>query len=231
MFIDDFCENDQDVPIKLSKFCDLRPAHVKLVASTPLNVCGCIYHSNFIECCEILSKNVIGFPKYGSDLMDLLLCQEPDRSCWFEICKECNPSKTNQHLTDLLKGGASKNVNWTLWEKCKVENRYQQFEKNGTVTELLEYFKAIYVPFLQHSYIKLQQAASFKMDLDSLDEETCVVQADFAENYTCEAQQEVQNAHWNQKQVSFIRNLPKLPDNRFIRLLFTSIIFLTLDHR
>lgn len=210
LFIDDFrirnqqsTLDDQDVPIKISKFCDLRPDHVKLIASTPHNVCGCIYHTNFIEASTVLNKNVDGFPKYGPDLMSLLLCDEGDKNCWFKTCKQCSSVETDKTIMALSKNRSMKRVKWIQWDKNKEENRYEQFRKEGTVQDLMAYFKSIYVSFLKHSFIKRQQAAFFKRDMETLDDEVCILQIDYAENFTCEAQDEIQSAHWNHKQVSF----------------------------
>lgn len=62
----------------------------------------------------------------------------------------------------------------------------------------------IYPQFLKHCFIKRSQAQSFKTDRESVESlsKACLIHFDFPENYTCEAQNEVQGAHWNQLQVS-----------------------------
>ena len=60
-------------------------------------------------------------------------------------------------------------------------------------------------PFLTHCFIKRTQAESYEKDKAySLSEQsdTSMLQVDFAENYTCLAQDEVQSAHWKQSQIT-----------------------------
>lgn len=70
---------------------------------------------------------------------------------------------------------------------------------------MIKYFLEILDKFLKHSHVKRGQAAAFENDRKEL--EDCVngflalLQIDFAENFTCEAQDEIQSAHWNQKTV------------------------------
>ena len=50
--------------------------------------------------------------------------------------------------------------------------------------------------------VKRQQARFFKKKIEHLTEEEAVVQVDFAENFSCKYQGEVQSAHWSQDQVT-----------------------------
>ena len=51
-------------------------------------------------------------------------------------------------------------------------------------------------------FVKRQQARIFKEKIEHLTEEEAVVQVDFAENFSCKYQGEVQSAHWSQDQVT-----------------------------
>jgi len=76
------------------------------------------------------------------------------------------------------------------------------------VVLLLIIYVADLVPqFLEHCYIKRQQANSYKnvhalVLSNEYPRDLCVIQADFSENYTCAFQDEIQSAHWQQSQVS-----------------------------
>lgn len=67
--------------------------------------------------------------------------------------------------------------------------------------------------FLKHVYIKHAQAESFEKEKKDVleDEDLAILQVDFAENFTCEAQDEIQTAHWNQKNVSYCFKPPTPP--------------------
>ena len=56
--------------------------------------------------------------------------------------------------------------------------------------------------FLQHVFIKRKQSLYFQETLKNLKERECAIQVDFAENYSCSHQDEIQTAHWGQEQVT-----------------------------
>ncbi len=204
-----FSENNEsnDTPVKLSKFCDLRPEHVLLMAATPRNVCFCLYHTNFIQCAAALHKYIPLLPEYGPKLTELLVCDKPTRDCHFKTCKQCDSSKIDKKIRQIAKRSTnkSKTVQWLKWTKDESANRFQNCTEKGSEKELVDYFLSIYPQFLKHSYIKREQEKAFDDDRKrvSSDEHLneAVLQIDFAENFKCECQDEVQQAHYNQKQV------------------------------
>lgn len=198
-------EAESRPPVKMSKFCTLRPHNVKLVGQTPRNVCFCIYHSNFIQCCAAIHKFIPQIPKYGPELTEWLVCEDQTRECYFKTCKKCATSNINDKFIAASKRPEvqGKTVQWMQWVKNETENRYKNAEQKGTIEELINYFSKIYPKFLVHSYTKREQDKAFNMDRKSVKERTdvAVLQIDFAENYKCEAQNEIQPANYNQKQV------------------------------
>ena len=59
--------------------------------------------------------------------------------------------------------------------------------------------------FLWHNLLKEKQSAAYEEDnirSGGQAKTICMVQMDFAENYTCVYQDEVQSAHWRQTQVT-----------------------------
>lgn len=95
-------------------------------------------------------------------------------------------------------------VTWKQWKKNKETNRFQKYVETGTLEHLQNHFMSILDEFLKHSYIKRCQAASFEDDNEEVrqsNREIAVVQIDFAEGFNCEAQEEIQSAHWNQATV------------------------------
>ena len=93
-----------------------------------------------------------------------------------------------------------------VWKKdgaklCKVV-------EEGTTDDLVTNTSPLFsLSFLEHCFIKRQQAASYKresivIDSDHYDASKALLQVDFSENYTCVAQDEIQSAHWKQNQVS-----------------------------
>lgn len=185
--------------VKLSKFCTLRPQHVKLVGQTPRNT------SNFIQCCDGLHKYIPQLPTYGPEMIDFLVCDNPTRDCYFKTCKECTTTNITKTFLAISKLPEYKNkpVEWMQWVKKEKENRYINELQKGTTEKLINYFLKIHAQFLMHSYTKREQANAFNNDRKSVEEnvDVAVLQIDFAENYKCEAQKEIQPANYNQKQV------------------------------
>ena len=93
---------------------------------------------------------------------------------------------------------------WKKWQV--VSGRLINKEVSGTLHELYNYVSSSSVKFLEHCFIvKGQQSASYKEDKKMASSPTsdfAVLQMDFAENYTCSSQDEVQSAHWNQAQIT-----------------------------
>lgn len=91
------------------------------------------------------------------------------------------------------------------WTKDETANRFQNCSKEGTQDELVKCFLSIYIKFLKHSYVKREQEKAFTADRKRVNSDQhldeALLQIDFAENYKCECQDEVQQAHYNQKQV------------------------------
>lgn len=92
----------------------------------------------------------------------------------------------------------------TQWYKNDETKRFQQSVQRGTLENLLARFNKILPEFLKHSYIKRNQADSFEKDNDEVKHaagKVATLQVDFAESFNCEAQDEIQSAHWNQATV------------------------------
>ena len=74
------------------------------------------------------------------------------------------------------------------WEE--VNCRIIKNQKSGTAGSLYSYLCTIFPNFSIHSFVKRKQAKSYEKD------NTVIIKLDFAENYICAAQDEVQSAHW-----------------------------------
>lgn len=202
--------DDTKSPVQLSKFSALRPKHVELVSDMPKELCLCLYHSNFIQCCSALNKYLPQFPTYGPEATQLLICDNPLEDCWFKTCKKCSISIVNRKLQDFckLKSVKSKRVVWKQWIKDEVTTRTQNVDVHGTMNDLMKHFIKIYPNFLAHCFVKREQSNAFVADHKDVDLEQnfdqAILQLDFAENFKCESQDEIQSAHYNQHQVSCV---------------------------
>lgn len=95
-------------------------------------------------------------------------------------------------------------VMWGQWKKNKKTKRFEKRMENGILKTLISHFLDILPEFLKHSYIKRSQEAQFQKDDEEVSQsngELATLQIDFAEGFSCEYQDEIQSAHWNQATV------------------------------
>lgn len=88
-----------------------------------------------------------------------------------------------------------------------LTKRIEKQENSTKLTDLLVHIASLSPQFLRHSYIKTAQCSTFNsFDIPRASNSQFghegTLQVDFAENFVCEAQDEVQSAHWNQRQLS-----------------------------
>lgn len=74
--------------------------------------------------------------------------------------------------------------------------------KEGTIIDVFLSLRSKLPHFLEHVFVKRQQSAYFEERKGNLVEGETLVQVDFAENYSCKHQDEIQSAHWNQDQIT-----------------------------
>ena len=74
--------------------------------------------------------------------------------------------------------------------------------KEGTVEGALNCLQGQIPCFLEHVFIKRKQSTFFEDCMAQLKADEALIQVDFAENYTCQYQNEIQAAHWSQEQVT-----------------------------
>ena len=142
------------------------------------------------------------FPAYTFNFPERCLCQEPVRECWLNQCSKCKDGAGFKANFTYETSSAS----WYVWRPASDTRLIKTLEE-GTTEELAEYIRTIIPQFLQHCFVKRHQAASYNEEREKAtsglnDPTDAVIQIDFSENYTCVAQDEIQSAHWNQRQVS-----------------------------
>ncbi|XP_070549459.1 RE1-silencing transcription factor A-like [Ptychodera flava] len=97
-------------------------------------------------------------------------------------------------------------VTWYRWETVSegAENRKKKslVRKTGTTEDLVNELIEELTPFPQHLFNAYWQYAQFTNATKKHPSDTVVLCMDFAENYTCQLQNEVQAAHWTHTQVT-----------------------------
>ena len=202
-----FVSENPNVKIKKSKFYALRPLHVRPVSETSHNACLCKYHSNMKFLIESLS-NVLQFPNQTGDLLDISVCDQENYTCMANMCDECKNFSIQGLVDD---ESINNNILWKEWKD--VNGRFYVSEQQGTVHDCLQEIDKQFHSFKMHCYVKRMQSRHFEDLKIHTTNETAVLQVDFAENYTAVLQDEIQSAHWHQKQVTLFTAIAWVGDN------------------
>ena len=207
-----FVKDNPTVKIGFGKFCSLRPINVMLSSKMPRDVCLCSYHENIKLLCQCLNKEIPQFPVYSGSFVENFVCNSESESCMLGKCNRC--PKWLHQVRNMVDIDTSSEVEWCQWERVeqmttskkeKTKKRGKTMKKIcklGTVDEAIQSLKDQMPYFLQHVYVKRQQSAFFDEKKANLTQNEALVQVDFAENYTCKHQDEVQSAHWHQQKIT-----------------------------
>ena len=200
-----FIKDNPSLKIGFSKFCSLRPVHVMLSSDMPRNVCLCSYHENVRLICECLSKEVPDFPQYSGDFADHFVCDPSSESCMLGKCKKCL-SLGKQWIDDeMKKADIDEPTVWYQWERTmqilsgkgkkskRKITKMQKVCKEGAVDDVFMALEEKLPQFLEHVFVKRKQAKYFEERIQTLPSNVAALQVDFAENYTCKYQDEIQS--------------------------------------
>lgn len=188
-----------------SSFAELRPKHVLLTSQMPHNVCGCKYHNNMILLLESLHRKyptvVPLYTKQG--FVPLCVCDMSSEDCMSNSCDTCSDGKKFRLSIKDRVPSIDDELKWYQW--VFDDNYLVKRQVVGTVRTALEHVQSQLPKFLWHVFIKDKQSSAYESDKDMAkqpDSTSCMLQMDFAENYTATFQDEIQSAHWKQKQIT-----------------------------
>lgn len=160
-----------------------------------------------MEGVSALQKVAANVPRYDDGFVRQFLCQEASMDCWFGKCNKCSGISAESLKSAVGNVSLQSPVSWIVWGKNAQSKRIEKHKKKGTLESLIAHIAALSPQFLKHSYIKREQSLTFNIhDIPRASNADYAVEAllqmDFAENFVCEAQDEVQSAHWNQRQLA-----------------------------
>lgn len=211
-----FCEENPGVKICRSKFFDLRPVNVLSFTKMPHNVCCCHIHENLRFILKTLRKSDTVFKDlYVDDGMHRnFVCGNETEKCFFDECDTCKNAAKIKSLAGQVEN-QSHFVTWSKWVKVDRKNKtehetpqYSNIEKvskTNTMAELLNELYELMGEFLDHEFIKRNQAAVIEKLIklaSMLNSDFAVILIDFAENFKCFDQNEPQSAHYGQTPVT-----------------------------
>ncbi|KAK7109352.1 uncharacterized protein [Littorina saxatilis] len=197
--------------ISLSAFQRCRPQHVLTVDNMKRTSCLCKVCANVAQKLTAMKPLLqAGESKASlrdlSTAVELTLCQDKDAKdkwrCVRRDCGQCGTHLLSSHLADIRK---EQPISWLHWEPFKTKTiapRIMNITKQGTVEDLLAELEEELQPLAEHLAIARWQYSQFRQQRDSLGPAEVLTLMDFAENYRCEYQNEVQAAHWSYQQAT-----------------------------
>ena len=182
-----------DITISRSKFCELRPKHIKLFDQIPHNVCVCLYHEN-IRLLLLALQDESPLPENTSQFTELMVCDTDNKKCMTQECILCK-NKIDRfipHASD------DRSIHYYQWQKS---SSYEKVQLTGSASKVFAELKSQMRKFLIHVYVKRKQA--FMNDLKAkVGGKKVVVQVDFSENASLGFQNEIQAVHWSHRQAT-----------------------------
>lgn len=207
-----FCTEYPDIKISLSKFFKLRPANVLSFTKTPENICVCQIHENLRCALKSLKKSHLAFANLLVDyfMHKNFVCTGASQDCFENDCEECGDGLKLKAIAEMVEN-PSQTVTWSKWMKtnrsddgnkdhdgsspyCNVE----KVKKTGTIQELLSEVYDQIPDFLDHQFVKMNQAKTSEMMIQKAaqaDSNSAVICCDFAEKFKCIQQNATQSAH------------------------------------
>lgn len=148
-------KSETNSSIHKTTFYELRPAHIKVLADTPHNVCVCQKHANFQLLCDAL-KFVPKFPSSYKELLNLMCCNTSNETCMIGSCNKCETD-----IRDILPilFEYDTHIYWEKWEK---DGRIKKVKHRGTVENAIVDLQNQYNSFKKHFYINHVQSHFFE---------------------------------------------------------------------
>ena len=171
-----FKEENPSLKIGLTKFCDLRPAHVKLFDQIPHQLCVCSYHEN-VRLLFVALKEHTSLNTEFSAFIEQVTCDASSKNCMSGRCSECENAIEKYALVNNFYS-----IQYQQWQS--VDNRVEKVNITGTVDDYFDELKTQVGPFLLQICVKRKQRLSFKSLVEKCDGKCVGLQVDFSENAT-----------------------------------------------
>ena len=173
------------------------PFYVTRPKASDRNTCACMDHENVKLLSEKLQQNGLLKTSSVSELLSAIVCNPDNMACMYRICAKCcyNEVEVSQPQTE-------ETVVWSQWVRKPVTEEQRTFmnfvkeTQNGTSSEMLELFNRKLDGLAKHHFNWLHQAKECRALKDSLKDDEIVVHVDFAENFGCKLNREVQAFHF-----------------------------------
>ncbi|XP_071503852.1 uncharacterized protein [Diadema antillarum] len=204
-----FMEEYSEIPIGKTSFIKLKPKNVLIQSKARWNQCLCEVCTNVDLKLKRLNIELrsAGFQIITDRycLSDETICKDSSVACIDRKCPKCGVHAIDKKMEDFLTANGLKQLSWKQWgqvEYAPKKKRVCLQTKTGSLKELVTCLKSELDSLPCHLFEAHRQQKQFATVSQSPPPFTVVTVMDFAENFTCTMQSEVQSAHWYQQQVT-----------------------------
>lgn len=199
-------------------FRRFRPADVLVLRRTRLNQCLCEICTDIMLKLQTLNhlanhghKEAKLADKY--ELIAATMCSKDNQDNYFQSkcihrnCDNCGVKLLDGRFAGLLKDAGVQSVNWRKWCNRKYTHDGKEktkkciVTKSGTHSLIVRELKDETQSLASHMFHASWQHDMYRNVTNDPPENTVIAVLDFAENYSCQSQDEVQSAHWAKDQV------------------------------
>lgn len=202
------------VKVSLSTFKRNRPKEVLTMDKEKFRTCLCEYCLNVEFKVDVLNrvcgnnnlKQLKLEDKY--DCVQKTLCDTVQKSCYERTCNDCGVTKIREHFKPMIQQIGESNIKWKRWEigtlntASKEVRRQILKEKHGKLADLVTEFVVELQSLSKHIFVANWQREQFQKIRKKVPTDWVVSVADFAENYRCLNQDEIQSAYFNYQQAT-----------------------------
>jgi len=216
----DFQQEHLEVKVRFSTFAKKRPSNIGTTKKQPWYSCLCEMCTNL----ELKLKSLNNFAtKVGKsdtkiknkyEAVNITLCDRNNNQFYRLKCVErkCNDCRTDMimvYLQPLVKEHGEEVIEYTRWDPVKTQNRkgenvskVMMVKPRKKVIHLVEELMGELGPLSKHLFNAKWQQNQFSSLIKDIPQNWVVWNLDFAENYSCVCQMEIQSAHWYHQQVT-----------------------------
>ena len=183
------------VKVGLTSFALLRPQHCFVAGKSGTHtVCVCIDHQDPYLMVKSLKNEF-----KSKDLMALAVCSTENKPCMFHECEKCpRKEKIEKKLNELL-GDSANEITYKQWlktDRCSLETIVKSPD------EFLEELTDKLYNLIKHHYVSKSQACFLKELKENMKPNECIMQMDFAENFSFIIPGKVQSSYFSKNQAT-----------------------------
>jgi len=205
-----FKQEHPEYPFQYTVFRRSKPRDVVQTGEQHRSVCVCSKHANIqfklTALQNALTANKIQKPAMLTSVEDLsnaTLCPQGSVACVFRRCQKCGVDNIDE-LNELLM--TEVDITYEKWDYIdgvkEGTRRCKLITKRASRKNFLKELKVELKPFSQHVFPASHQTTTMNTLIQNLPIGHAAAVLDFAENYACLYDDEVQSAHWTVQQVT-----------------------------